>query len=116
MVVVTDDATRIRQPTPHGAIGMSTAWRITDTVPGRTMEFRRRTLDKGAAIGLHPIDHDEVYHVVSGEGDVTSDGTTRRVGPGQTVYLYSGASVGIAQRGREPLALVISYPLAQAAD
>ncbi len=92
---------------------MSTAWRITDAVPGRTMEFRRRTLDRGAAIGLHPIDHDEVYHVVSGSGDVTSDGVTRRVGPGTTVYLYSGAVVGIAQRGTAPLALVISYPLAK---
>ncbi|WP_321163359.1 MULTISPECIES: cupin domain-containing protein [unclassified Sphingomonas] len=76
------------------------------------MEFRRRTLDKGAAIGPHRIDHDEVYQVVTGEGEVTSDGVTRRVGAGTTVYLYSGASVGIAQRGTRPLALVVAYPLA----
>jgi len=113
MVVIDDESTRLRQPVPHGAIGMSTAWRITDRVPGRTMEFRRRTLDRNAAIGLHPIDHDEVYHVVSGEGDVTSDGVTRRVGKGTTVYLYAGATVGIAQRGRQPLALIVSYPLAK---
>ncbi len=116
MVVIDDAATRVRQPTPHGAIGMSTAWRITDRIPGRTMEFRRRTLDRGAAIGLHPIAHDEVYHVVSGEGDVTSDGVTRRVGAGTTVYLYTGATVGIAQRGTRPLALIVSYPLAKAAE
>ncbi len=114
MVVIDDEGTRVRQPTPHGAIGMSTAWRITDKVPGRTMEFRRRTLDRGAAIGLHRIEHDEVYHVVSGTGDVTSDGTTRRVGAGTTVYLYTGAMVGIAQRGAMPLALIVSYPLAEA--
>ncbi|WP_235525199.1 MULTISPECIES: cupin domain-containing protein [unclassified Sphingomonas] len=116
MVVIDDEGTRVRQPVPHGNIGMSTAWRITDKVPGRTMEFRRRKLDRGAAIGLHPIAHDEVYHVVSGEGDVTSDGVTRRVGAGTTVYLYDGAVVGIAQRGTKPLALIVSYPLAEAVE
>ena len=49
---------------------------------------------------------------MSGEGEVTSDGTTRRIGAGTTVYLYAGAEVGIAQRGPKPLALTISYPLA----
>jgi mannose-6-phosphate isomerase-like protein (cupin superfamily) len=68
---------------PHGRIGMSTAYRITDVVPGRTMEFRKRVLHVGSAIGLHPIDHDEVCCVLSGEGEVTADGTRaagRRVG------------------------------------
>lgn len=113
MVVVDEASVRVREAPPHGRIGMGTAWRITDRVPGRTMEFRRRTLDRGAAIGLHPIDHDEVYQVVLGEGDVTSDGVTRRVKAGTTVYLYAGAVVGIAQRGGQPLALVVSYPLAR---
>ncbi len=112
MVVIDEATTRVREAPPHGRIGTGTAWRITDRVPGRTMEFRRRTLDKGAAIGLHPIDHDEVYQVVSGEGDVSSDGTTRRVAAGTTVYLYAGATVGIAQRGSKPLTLIVSYPLA----
>lgn len=111
MVVIDDEAVKVREPVPHGAIGMSTAWRITDGVPARTMEFRKRTLDRGAAIGLHPINHDEVYHVVSGEGEVTSDGVTRRLAAGQTAYLYAGATVGIAQRGTRPLALIISYPV-----
>lgn len=112
MVVIDEALTRVAEAPPHGKIGSGTAWRITDRVPGRTMEFRRRTLDKGAAIGLHRIDHDEVYQVVAGEGEVTSDGVTRRVGAGTTVYLYSGAMVGIAQRGSKPLALVVAYPLA----
>ncbi|MGT2514903.1 ThuA domain-containing protein [Sphingomonas panni] len=112
MVVIDEAATRVREAPPHGRIGMGTAWRITDRVPRRTMEFRRRTLDKGAAIGVHRIDHDEVYQLLSGEGDVTSDGVTRRVSAGTTVYLYAGAAVGIAQRGARPLALTIAYPLA----
>jgi mannose-6-phosphate isomerase-like protein (cupin superfamily) len=112
MVVVNErDVVRQEAP-PHGAIGMSTAYRISDVVPQpRTMEFRKRVLHKGAAIGLHPIAHDEVYYVLSGEGEVTSDGVSQRLRPGMAAYLYDGAVVGIRQTGNKPLSLIISYPV-----
>ena len=112
MVVVNErDVVRQEAP-PHGAIGMSTAYRISDVVPQpRTMEFRKRVLHKGAAIGLHPIAHDEVYYVLSGEGEVTSDGVSQRLRPGMAAYLYDGAVVGIRQIGNKPLSLIISYPV-----
>lgn len=112
MVVVNErDVVRQEAP-PHGAIGMSTAYRISDVVPQpRTMEFRKRVLHKGAAIGLHPIAHDEVYYVLSGEGEVTSDGVSQRLRPGMAAYLYNGAVVGIRQTGNKPLSLIISYPV-----
>lgn len=113
-MAVIDEASTVRQePTPHGAIGMSTAWRISDAVPQpRTMEFRKRLLPPGAAIGIHPIDHDEVYYVLSGTGIVESDGVTAPVKPGVATYLYRGAQVGIRQTGSDPLVLIISYPVA----
>lgn len=110
-MVVVDETTVVREePPPHGAIGMSTVYRHSSVVPERTMEFRKRVLHPGAAIGEHPIDHDEIYYVLSGEGEVFSDGQTAHVGPGMAAYLYSGAKVGIRQVGDEPLALIISYP------
>ncbi|MFC3714287.1 cupin domain-containing protein [Sphingoaurantiacus capsulatus] len=112
MVVVDQQAVMRREPVPHGAIGMSTAYRISDVAPGRTMEFRRRVLDVGAAIGAHVIDHDEVYYVLAGEGEVLSDGKTAVLKPGMAAYLYKGANVGITQRGKVPLDLIVSYPLA----
>ncbi len=112
MVVIDEQDVVREEAPPHGAIGMSTAYRISDIVPQpRTMEFRKRVLHKKAAIGLHPIAHDEVYYVLSGEGEVTSDGVTRRLRPGMAAYLYDGAVVGIKQMGREPLSLIISYPV-----
>lgn len=111
MVVIDERTVMRREAVPHGNIGMSTAYRITDAVPGRTFEFRRRVLDKGAAIGLHPIDHDEVYHVLAGEGEVESDGVNRTLGLGMTAYLFEGATVGIRQRGAAPLSLIVAYPL-----
>lgn len=111
MVVIDEAAVRRDEPTPHGAIGTSTAYRISDAVPGRTMEFRKRVLHPGAAIGLHPLAHDEVYYVLSGEGEVQSGAERRRLGPGMAAYLYDGATVGIRQLGKAPLVLIVSYPV-----
>lgn len=114
MAVVDERDTRREEAPPHGAIGMSTAYRISDAVPQpRAMEFRRRILNRGAAIGEHPINHDEVYYVLGGEGEVVSDGQRARLRQGMTAYLYKGAVVGIRQLGKKPLSLIISYPNAQ---
>jgi mannose-6-phosphate isomerase-like protein (cupin superfamily) len=109
-VIVAEAEVVREEPPPHGAIGMSTAYRLTEKVPDRTMEFRRRVLHPGAAIGAHPIDHDEVYYVISGQGEVISAGKTTPIGPGMAAYFYSGDEVGIRQVGSEPLNLIISYP------
>ena len=113
MVVIDERKTLVREPPPHAGSGMSSAWRMSDAVPNRSIEFRKRALDPGATIGLHVLGHDEVYYVVSGNGVVTSDGVQRPLSPGMAAYLYSGANVGIAQSGAEPLVLIISYPVAK---
>lgn len=111
MVVIAEQDVKRDEPPPHGHIGMSTAYRISDAAPHpRAMEFRKRILYKNAAIGLHPIAHDEVYYVLSGEGDVTGGGITRRLKAGMAAYFYKDAVVGIQQVGRKPLTLIISYP------
>ncbi len=112
MVIVNEEDVKRNEPPPHGAIGMSTAYRISDAVPApRSMEFRKRVLHPGAAIGIHKIDHDEVYYVLSGQGEVTSDGVTRRLSTGMTAYLYQGAAVGIRQVETDPLVIIVSYPV-----
>jgi mannose-6-phosphate isomerase-like protein (cupin superfamily) len=112
MVVVREADVEKREAVPHGAIGMSTSYRISDAAPQpRTMEFRRRVLDVGAAIGEHPIAHDEVYYVTAGEGVVISDGVEATLTPGTAAYLYDGAVVGIRQVGAEPLSIIVAYPV-----
>ena len=112
MVVVAESEVMVREAPPHGAIGMSTAYRISDAAPQpRQMEFRRRVLDVGAAIGAHPIGHDEVYYVTAGRGVVVSDGVEAEIGPGMAAYLYERAVVGIRQVGDEPLSIIIAYPV-----
>ncbi|MGV3577390.1 cupin domain-containing protein [Brevundimonas sp.] len=115
-LVIREADTMVRQVPPHNGTGMSTAYRISDVAPNRAMEFRKRVMHPGSSIGLHVIAHDEVYYVVSGQGDVISDGVTTRMGPGDTAYLYDGGNVGITQVGDEDLVLIISYPLAERRD
>jgi len=111
-MVIVDEADTIRhEPPPHGAIGSSTAYRISDAVPGRTMEFRKRILHPGSAIGLHRIAHDEVYYVISGTGEVSSGSVTRPVRTGIAAYLFDGETVSIRQTGSDPLVLIIAYPI-----
>ncbi len=112
-MVIREADTMVRQVPPHNGEGMSTAYRISDGVPNRAMEFRKRVMHPGSAIGLHPIAHDEVYYVVSGEGEVTSDGVTTPMRAGDAAYLFDGNVVGIRQTGEVDLVLIISYPLAQ---
>jgi hypothetical protein len=46
-VIVKEAEVMRREPPPHGAIGMSTAYRISDAAPNRTMEFRKRVPAQG---------------------------------------------------------------------
>ncbi len=111
MVVIDEAATVREEAPPHGAIGMSTAYRISDSVPApRSFEFRKRALHVGAAIGIHPIDHDEIYYVLSGTGVIHSDGGEQALKAGTAAWLYKGANVGIRQTGDVPLVLIIAYP------
>jgi mannose-6-phosphate isomerase-like protein (cupin superfamily) len=112
MVVIDGEAVKRDEPPPHGNIGMSTAYRYSDAVPGRAMEFRKRVLHVGAAIGAHKLAHDEVYYVLSGEGEAFSGDRTAPVKAGQAIYFFDGETMGIRQKGKHPLALIISYPLA----
>lgn len=112
MVVVREADVRVEQnPPPHNGVGASTAFRLSDAAPGRNFEFRKRILHPGASIGLHVLTHDEVYYVVSGRGEVASDGVTALIGSETAAYLYEGADVGIKQVGKDPLVLIIAYPL-----
>lgn len=111
MIIVNEHDVTVDEAPPHGKIGMSTAYRISDVAPQRNMEFRKRSLHVGAAVGEHVISHDEVYYVVSGTGIVVSDGEEATLTTGIAAYLFEGANVGIRQTGDAPLVIIISYPL-----
>jgi mannose-6-phosphate isomerase-like protein (cupin superfamily) len=108
--VRSDADSAVLEPPPHAGGGQSTAWRFFDDVPQPTLIFRKRLLHPGAAIGVHPLTHDEVYYVLEGNGELHVDGATRAVSAGTAVYLREGVRVGLRQTGSAGLLLIISYP------
>jgi quercetin dioxygenase-like cupin family protein len=105
-----DSQVMVRQAPPHGGAGESTAYRYFDELSDANLIFRKRALHPGASIGLHPLEHDEVYYVASGRGELEVDGSRHDVVSGTAVFLYRGARVGIRQLGDSDLVLIIAYP------
>ena len=102
----------MQQPGPYGGAGTTTAYPFFRDAPALGFEFRKRVLHKGAGIGLHPHDKDEVYYVVSGNGRYIVDGTIRDVGPGDAMLVRPGSTYAIQQAGDADLVLLIAYPKA----
>ncbi len=55
-------------PARMAAPATTTAYPFFADAPGLSFFFRKRVLHKGAGIGLHQHDKDEIYYVVSGTG------------------------------------------------
>ena len=99
----------MQQPGPHGGAGTTTAYPFFRDAPTLGFELRKRVLHKGAGIGLHQHDKDEVYYVVSGNGRYIVDGNIRDVGPGDAMLTRPGSTHAIRQDGEEDLVLLIMY-------
>ena len=101
-----------QQPGPHGGAGTTTAYPFFADAPGLSFFFRKRVLHKGAGIGMHQHDKDEVYYVVSGKGRYIMDGTIRDVGPGDAMLTRTGSTHSLMQDGDDELVILLAYPKA----
>jgi len=98
------------EPAPHGGSGQTTAYRYFDEVKDARVIFRKRALPKGSSIGMHVLDHDEVYYVLEGQAELTVDDSTRSLRPSTAVFMVRGANVGIRQAGDADLVIIVAYP------
>ena len=98
-----------REPGPHGGGGATTAYPFFADAPGLALVFRKRALHRGAAIGYHRNDADEIYYVLSGRGELTVDGVKREVAAGTAILTRPGSSHGIRQLGTDDLVILIDY-------
>ena len=99
-----------QQPGPHGGAGTTTAYPFFADAPGLSFFFRKRVLHKGAGIGMHQHDKDEVYYVVRGKGRYIVDGTIRDVGPGDAMLTRTGSTHSLMQDGEDDLVILLAYP------
>ena len=108
-----DSLVAVRESGPHAGGGETTAYPFFAEAPQLALVFRKRALHRGAAIGYHRQETDEVYYVLAGRGELTLDGVRREVAPGTAILTRSGSSHGLRQLGTEDLVIVVSYVQAQ---
>ena len=108
-VVEHDSTVATSQPGPHRGGGQTTAYSFFSRAPGVRMVFRKRALHPGSAIGYHRQEEDEVYYVLSGQGELTLNGERSIVGPGTAILTRPGSSHGLRQLGTEDLVIIIAY-------
>lgn len=97
------------QPGPHEGLGTTTAYPFFEQAKDFELVFRKRALHPGATIGAHVNDKDEIYYVLSGKGELTLQGRTREVGPGDAILTRNGDSHALKQLGAEDLVIFIVY-------
>jgi mannose-6-phosphate isomerase-like protein (cupin superfamily) len=115
-MIETDSMIAKREPGPHKGTGETTAYSFFAKVRDLPLVFRKRALHPGASIGYHEQKEDEIYYVLSGQGELTLDSTRYAVGPGTAILTRPGSSHGIRQVGRDDLVLLISYPSERASQ
>ena len=99
----------VQQSGPHEGTGITTAYPFFERANGFDIVFRERALHRGASIGKHRNDKDEIYYVLSGRGELLLDGDVREVGPGDAILTRSGSTHALAQRGNEDLVIIVVY-------
>jgi mannose-6-phosphate isomerase-like protein (cupin superfamily) len=104
-----DTAVATQQPGPHNGGGVTTAYSFFARAPQLQLVFRKRALHRGAAIGYHRQDEDEIYYILSGTGELTLNGQRSVVGPGTAVLTRPGSSHGLRQIGADDLVVIVAY-------
>ena len=95
---------------PHNGGGLTTGYSFFTKSKDLPMVFRKRALHPGSSIGHHTQQEDEIYYVLSGQGDLTLDGVRSTVGPGTAILTRTGSSHSIKPIGDKDLVLIITYP------
>ena len=111
-VIEHDSLVAVSQPGTHRGGGMTTGYSFFAKVPDLPLVFRKRALHPGSGIGHHEQHEDEIYYVLSGQGELTLDGERRVIGPGTAVLTRPGSSHALKQTGSEDLVIIIAYPSA----
>jgi mannose-6-phosphate isomerase-like protein (cupin superfamily) len=96
-------------PGPHGGLGKSTGYIFFENTPNLHYSFRKRVLHKGATIGYHKQDVDEVYYFLNGKGTMALDGKEVPVKPGDCVLTRKGSSHGTVNTGDGDLTIIVVF-------
>ena len=108
-VLERDAEIALEEPGTHGGGGKTIGYSFFKKTPNLKLVFRKRALKPGSAIGYHLQKEDEIYYVLSGRGEMTIDGKSFEMKPGDALLTRPGASHGLKQIGNEDLVILINY-------
>ena len=98
-----------KEPGPHQGGGNTTGYKFFKTAGSSKLQFTKRVLHPGAAIGYHLQKDEEIYYIASGSGEMLMNGELFMVQPGDAILTLAGSSHGLKQTGKEDLVVIISY-------
>jgi mannose-6-phosphate isomerase-like protein (cupin superfamily) len=94
---------------PHNGGGKSTAYPFFGKFNGNKVTFRKRILHPGSSIGYHLQESQEIYYIISGNGEMQMNGKNFPVTGGDGILTLPGSSHGIKPAGNEDLTMLIVY-------
>ena len=99
----------VDEPGPHQGGGKTTAFRFFKDAKDSKLQFTKRILQPGAAIGYHLQKEEEIYYIISGSGEMNMNGKIFPVTAGDAILTFGGSSHGLKQTGKENLVMIINY-------
>jgi len=106
-------AAMARAPIPrcHGGTGAVDSTTVLDAadLAGRRLKFvHDDILPPGASVGPHPhADDEELYVILSGQGEMELDGQVHPVAAGDAVVVFPGGTHALRNTGAAPLRLLV---------
>jgi mannose-6-phosphate isomerase-like protein (cupin superfamily) len=94
---------------PHKGGGNTTAHRFFKSATDSKLQFTKRILHPGSAIGYHLQKEEEIYYIASGTGEMAMNGQYFPVKAGDAILTHPGNSHGLKQTGDEDLVVIINY-------
>ena len=99
----------VDQPGPHNGGGKTTAFPFFDKIKDAKIVFRKRVLHNGSSIGYHLQEKQEIYYILSGNGELTMNGKIIPVTTGDAILTMPGSRHGLKPGGSNDLAVLITY-------
>jgi len=99
----------ITEEGPHQGGGNTIAYRFFKNAVDSKLQFTKRILHPGSAIGYHLQKEEEIYYIISGTGEMTMNGKMFTVQAGDAILTFGGSSHGLKQVGKEDLVMIINY-------
>lgn len=97
------------EPGSHNGGGNSTAHKFFKAAITSKLQFTKRILHPGSAIGYHLQKEEEIYYIASGNGEMQMNGQSFAVQTGDAILTLPGSSHGLKQTGKDDLVVIINY-------